>query len=49
MDAVRPEEETTSTVSRACSLEGLGCLGMCRQRRRTWGQGWPWNGWPARM
>src|SRR3546814_12674674 len=22
---------------------------MCRQRRRTWGQGWPWAGLRARM
>jgi len=48
MDAGRPQEETTSTVSRACSLEGLDCLGMCRRRRRTWRQGWPWICWSAR-
>src|SRR3546814_17179724 len=49
MDAERPIRKKTSAVSRACSLEGLGCLGMCRQRRRTWGQGWPWAGLRARM
>ncbi|WP_215202490.1 hypothetical protein, partial [Escherichia coli] len=41
MDAVRPWKTSTSTASRACSLEGLGCLGMCRQRRRTWGKNGP--------
>ncbi|MBN0112712.1 hypothetical protein JTL59_33810, partial [Pseudomonas aeruginosa] len=41
MDAGAPGERSNQHGEPRRSLEGLDCLGMCRQRRRTWGKHGP--------